>query len=55
MVEVSKPQEGLYVYPILQDRPLLDSGDLNRICGYFILWDYQSQVLNSYFLELTLL
>jgi len=30
-VEVGKPQKDLYISPIFQSRPLLDSRDLDRI------------------------
>ena len=36
MVEVDETYESLYISPVLRDRPLADSGDLNRVHCNFV-------------------
>ena len=54
-VEVNKAYKGLYISSVLQGRLLMDSGNLNRVHCYLVLWDDQSKVLDLPPMELTLL
>ena len=55
MVEVNKAYENLYVSPVLRGRPVIDSGNFNRVHLNLVLWDDQSEVLNLLPIELILL
>ena len=55
MVEVDETYESLYISPVLQDRPLADSSDLNRVHHNLVLQDDQSQVFNLLLVEFTFL
>jgi len=55
MVEVDETYESLYISPVLQDGPLADSGDLNRVYRNLVLRDDQSQVFNPLPVEFTFL
>ena len=54
-VEVDKAYEGLYVSPVLRGGPIVDSSNLNRVHLDLVLRDDQSEVLNLFPIELTLL
>ena len=54
-VEVDEIYESLYISLVLQDRPLADSGDLNRVYRNLVLRDNQSQVFNLLPVEFTFL
>jgi len=36
-VEINEAYEGLYVSPVLQDRPFVDSSDFHRVYRNFVL------------------
>ena len=55
MVEVDETYESLYISPVLWDRPLADSGDLNRVYHNLVLRDDQSEVFNLLPVEFTFL
>jgi len=54
-VEIDKTYESLYVSPVLQSRPVTDSGNFNRVHRNFVLQDDQSEVFNLLLVELTFL
>jgi len=41
-IEVNEAYEGLYISPVLQDGPLVDSGDFNRVHRDLVLRNDQS-------------
>jgi len=55
MVEVNEAYESLHVSLVLQDRPVTDSSNFNRVHLDLVLQDDQSEVLNLLPMELTLL
>jgi len=55
MVEVNEAYESLHISPVLWDRPLVDSGDFNRVHHNLVLRDDQSKVFNLLLVELTFL
>jgi len=54
-VEVNEAYEGLHVSLALQDGPLADSGNFNRVHRNLVLQDDQPEVFNLLPVELTLL
>jgi len=54
-VEVNKAYESLYVSLVLQDGPVTDFSNFNRVHLDLVLRDDQSKVLNLLSIELTLL
>ena len=54
-VEVNEAYESLHVSLVLWGGPIVDSDNLNRVYCNFVLWDYQSKVLNPLLMELILL
>ena len=55
MVEVNEAYEGLHISPVLQDGPLVDSSNLNRVHLNLVFRDDQSEVLDLPLIELALL
>ena len=54
-VEVDETYESLYISPVLQDGPLVDSGNLNRVYHNLVLRDDQFQIFNLLPVEFTFL
>ena len=54
-VEVNKAYEGLHISPVLQDGPLVDSSNFNKIHRDLVLRDDQPEVFNLLPVELTFL
>jgi len=55
MVEVNEVYESLHVSLVLQGRPVIDSGNFNKVHCNLVLRDDQSEVFNLLPMELTLL
>ena len=55
MVEVDEAYESLHVSPVLQSRPIVDSGNFNWIHHNLVFQNDQSEVFNLLPMELTLL
>ena len=54
-VEVDEVYESLHVSPVLQSRPIVDSGDFNWVHCNLVFQDDQSEVFDFLLMELTLL
>jgi len=54
-VEINEAYEGLYISPVLWDRPIADSGNFHRVYHNFVLRNDQSKVLDLHLVELTFL
>ena len=54
-IEVNEAYKGLHISPVLQDGPLVDSGDFNRVHHDLVLRNDQSKVFNLLLVELILL
>ena len=54
-VEVDEAYESLHVSPVLQGRPIADSGDFNWVHRNLVFRDDQSEVFDLLLMELTLL
>ena len=54
-VEINKAYESLYISPVLQGGPVMNSGNFNRVHHNFVLQDDQSKVFNLLPVKLTFL
>ena len=54
-VEINKAYESLYISPVFQSGPIVDSGNFHGVYHNFVLQDDQSEVFNLPLVELIFL